>query len=303
MSETHRPGWAKPLDTSLYAPDEEEKAFMKTTTGIQDDEELKTHIIAVQTKAFGYYKYPCIRMFEFMRLKIARLPAYPQFIELGKQRNGAIFLDMGCCFGNDVRKTVIDGWPIQGAIASDLSKDLWNLGHELFHSTPESFPVPFLEGDILSTSFLAPTPILPTSTTPPSVDTLTLNEVTSLSQLHGRLSAIFTGAFFHLFKFDGQAHVARLLAGLLSPLPGSMLFGVHGGRAVKGEWRPAEGTRMNCHSPESWRELWEGVFAEAGARVEVKARLRKEIGGMSMFGTYPENTEHYHVLEWSVTRL
>ena len=53
MSETHRPGWAKPLDASLYAPDEEEKAFMKATTGIQDDEELKAHIIAVQTKAFG----------------------------------------------------------------------------------------------------------------------------------------------------------------------------------------------------------------------------------------------------------
>ena len=63
---------------------------MKTTTGIQDDEELKRHIIAVQTKAFAVrpsgldsswpqgwkltrslnlqlYKYPCIRMFEFMR--------------------------------------------------------------------------------------------------------------------------------------------------------------------------------------------------------------------------------------------
>ena len=39
-----------------YAPDEEEKAFMKATTGIQDDEELKAHIIAVQTKAFGVCK-------------------------------------------------------------------------------------------------------------------------------------------------------------------------------------------------------------------------------------------------------
>ncbi len=53
MSETHRPGWAKPLDPSLYTPDEEEKAFMKATTTIQDDEELKAHIIAVQTSAFG----------------------------------------------------------------------------------------------------------------------------------------------------------------------------------------------------------------------------------------------------------
>ena len=194
---------------------------------------------------------------------------------------------------------------LRQAYLQTTSTDLWNLGHELFRSTPASFPVPFLEGDILDTSFLIPAPILPTSNTPPAadLDALPLNKVTSLSQLHGRLSAIFTGAFFHLFKFDGQAHVARLLASLLSPLPGSMLFGVQGGRAVKGEWRPAEGTRMNCHSPESWRELWEDVFAEAGARVEAKARLRKEIGGISMFGTYPENTEHYHVLEWSVTRV
>ena len=52
MSITHRPRWDLPLDTSLYAPDEEEKAFMKTTTGIQDDEELKAHILGIQTKAF-----------------------------------------------------------------------------------------------------------------------------------------------------------------------------------------------------------------------------------------------------------
>ena len=53
MSVTHRSRWDLPLDPSLYAPDEEEKAFMKTTTGIQDDEELKAHIFAVQRKAFG----------------------------------------------------------------------------------------------------------------------------------------------------------------------------------------------------------------------------------------------------------
>ena len=53
MSVTHRSRWDLPLDPSLYAPDDEEKAFMKTTTGIQDDEELKAHIFAVQKKAFG----------------------------------------------------------------------------------------------------------------------------------------------------------------------------------------------------------------------------------------------------------
>ena len=53
MSATHRPSWDKPLDSSIYFLDEEEKAFMKAATGIQDDEGLKSHIIAVQTKAFA----------------------------------------------------------------------------------------------------------------------------------------------------------------------------------------------------------------------------------------------------------
>ena len=92
MSITHRPRWDLPLDTSLYAPDEEEKAFLKTTTGIQDDEELKAHILGIQTKAFTVrewlsrqcvvsvshrgpqiYKYPCIRQFDFMKY-VQRLP-------------------------------------------------------------------------------------------------------------------------------------------------------------------------------------------------------------------------------------
>src|SRR5882762_5836469 len=31
------------------------------------------------------------------RLKIARLPAFADFMKLGREREGAIFLDIGCC--------------------------------------------------------------------------------------------------------------------------------------------------------------------------------------------------------------
>ena len=43
------------------------------------------------------------------RLKIARLPAYPQFIQLGKEREGALFLDMGCCCGSSRLPAVMGG--------------------------------------------------------------------------------------------------------------------------------------------------------------------------------------------------
>jgi len=43
------------------------------------------------------YPYPCIRGFRFTRLKIARMPLYPRVLELAKDRQDAIFLDIGCC--------------------------------------------------------------------------------------------------------------------------------------------------------------------------------------------------------------
>ena len=176
------------------------------------------------------------------------------------------------------------------------------MGHKLFKTTPETFPVPFIAADVFDDKCLAPSPI-PTS--PPTDPLPPLNELTTLTPLVGRLSAIHTSAFFHLFPEEKQLELARRVAPLLAPAPGSVIFGAHGGLPQKGERdrRNSHGIHMFCHSPQSWKELWEGIFAEAGAKVEVKARLRKEIGGLSMFGTYPENTEHYHVLEWSVTRV
>ena len=181
--------------------------------------------------------------------------------------------------------------------------ELWDLGHELFRSTPATFPARFIEGNILDPAFLAPAPLLPTSPNPLPSPSPALASVTKLSELHGHISAIFLGAFFHLFPFDKQTEVARLLLGLLSPLPGSMIFGVQGGRIEKGLWCPAPGTRMNCHSPDSWPQMWEPLFAEVGTKCEVRASLREAPGGDSMFGTYPDNTERFHVLEWSVTRV
>ncbi|KAI0687619.1 hypothetical protein BC835DRAFT_1448517 [Cytidiella melzeri] len=317
--------WERPLEDKLYTPDPEALAFWKAETGIEDEAELKQHILTIQKEAFSVYAYPCIRVFEFMKLKLARLPAYDQLLRLPQERENAIFLDLGCCceanteslclcchtVGNDTRKLVRDGWPVQNVIASDLQKDFWTLGHKLFRSTPTSFPALFIPGDIFDPSFLSLSP-------PPSPSAglpLTFNPstpLTSLNPLRGHISAIFTGAFFHLFpSYDTQTHIARLLASLLSPLPGSMVIGVQGGLREKGFWTPqgpggTVGYKMACHSPESWREMWEEVFREqgegGGGEVEVRARLREEDGGPTFFGTYPENTVPRWLLEWAVIR-
>ncbi|KAF9061466.1 hypothetical protein BDP27DRAFT_1385368 [Rhodocollybia butyracea] len=251
------------LEEQYYNLDVEEHEFFKRETGIEDEEKLKEHIIAVQTKAYSIYRYPCIRMFEFARLKIARLPAYSDLLKLGRERKHPILLDLGCCFGNDTRKAIQDGYPSESVLATDLHGDFWQLGHEMFRSSQQSFPVPFLEGNILDKSFL--------DTLPP-------------------------------FTKESPPSTPYLLPVLLSPEPGSMIFGVHGSRREKGFWHPTGSERyMFCHSPDSWKDLWEGLFGKGS--VEVKAQLRKEIGGDDLFGTYPGNKDPYHVMEWSVTRL
>ncbi len=62
----------------------------------------------------------CVLVGRVCSLKIARLPAYGKLLKIGKERKGALFLDIGCCLGNDVRKVVVDGFPMNQVFASDL---------------------------------------------------------------------------------------------------------------------------------------------------------------------------------------
>ena len=100
-----------------------------------------------------------------------------------------------------------------------------------------------------------------------------LRSLTSLTPLQGRVSAIFSCAFFHLFGEAKQFQVARQLASLLSPLPGSVIFGAHGTRLVNGMRESSLGEAF-CHCPESWKELWDGnVFEKGTVSVEVDVKL------------------------------
>ncbi|KAI0707592.1 hypothetical protein C8Q76DRAFT_799936 [Earliella scabrosa] len=290
------------LDDGLYVIDEQAAAFMKRTTGIQDEEELKGHILEVQAEAYAIYPYPCIRRFTFTQLTLARLPAYQRLLTLGKEREGAILLDVGCCFGNDLRKAIMDGYPKEGALAFDLRPEFWELGHKLFRSTTETFPVPFIRGDVFNPVHLE---IMPPCSSAPDQPIPRLSSLTSLNPLRGHISVIHASAFFHLFSEEKQFHLAQALAGLLSPRPGSMIIGSHGGRPHKGlrtevNLHNSHGATMFCHSPDSWVELWDGQVFEKGTvkvDVDLKEDDRKDLSHLGY------SDIKFYVLVWSVTRL
>ncbi|EJU05123.1 hypothetical protein DACRYDRAFT_20662 [Dacryopinax primogenitus] len=273
---------AFPLNKDILNLTDTELAFFKHTTGIQNETELKEHICHVQEEAYKVFPYPCIRNFNFTKLKISRLPPYPQMMELVRNRPDAIYLDIGCCFGNDARKAVVDGYPMQNIICSDLRPQYWDLGFELFRDK-DTFHVPFIAGDAFDPDFLSPTLVEKSGPDP------ALKEVKTLTELQGNISVIHASSFFHLFDEEHQERLAYLTASLLLKKPGTMIFGSHGGLTVPGirNERGAYG-----HSPESWTQLWETVLGKGNC--EVKAELRA-------WKTDTEPDRAHEVLTWCVT--
>lgn len=181
-----------------------------------------------------------------------------------------------------------------------MLQDFWKLGHALFKSTPETFAVPFIAGDVFSSELIAPRDPFTSRESPPSPHP-PLNTLTSLTPLQGHITFIHVSAFFHLFDKDTQVKAAKALAPLLSPEPGSIIFGSHASQPESGD-RPipnSRGQQVYRFSPGDWSELWNGGIFEKGT-VEVQASLHEiERRDMSVWG---KNAKHY-LLAWSVKRL
>jgi hypothetical protein len=179
----------------------------------------------------------------------------------------------------------------------EFEEDFWQCGHDLFKTTPASFPAAFVAGDVFDDLMIAPRALFFEK---PDTPRPALNTLASLTPLQGHISAIHASSFFHLFDEARQEVLARRVATLLSPEPGSVIFGLHGGLPEKGfraEIASRPGRRMFCHSPDSWRKLWDGqVFSKGTAQVEATLKEYNRPGSWL-------DTGASYLLIWSVTRI
>ena len=168
----------------------------------------------------------------------------------------------------------------------------------------------FLESDEINSVLADPVP--------------SLRDLSSLTPLQGKVSAIHTSAFFHLFPEDQQLALAHRFASLLSPQKGSIIFGQHGSRPEKGfrteasskvrvaaaqaAGAPVTDYAMFCHSPESWKEMWEkDVFGGNGGASEKKIKVEAELVEVQrkdlLDHTLASENTKFYVMNWSITRL
>ena len=185
------------------------------------------------------------------------------------------------------------------------SLDFWEYGHQLFKSTPETFPVTFIPGDVFDPAFISQRgPFLSVADVKETV-TPPLNTLSSLIPLQGKISAIHMSAFFHLFPEDRQLQLAKIASSLLSPEKGSVIFGQHVARPAKGLGDERSQFKRFCHSPESWMQMWvEDVFGrkdkDGNDRVKVETEL---ISAVAENVADSSEDEKFWYLKWSVTRL
>ena len=195
------------------------------------------------------FPYPCVGNWGFLRLNIADSPIYAEVVE--RIKKGELYLDIGCCMGQDVRKLVSDGAPAENTFASDLKKEFWDIGYNLFLDK-ETLKTRFIQADIFDAD-------------------------SDLKQLDGKLSIVLAHSFFHLWDWDEQVKAAKRVIQLLKSEPGVMIFGRQGAMVAAGSFAFAEKEqRVYWHNVESWKKLWKHVSDETDTELEVEASLGEE---------------------------
>ena len=193
---------------------------------------------------------------------------------MSRLRRGQSLLDLGCCFGQDLRKAAFDAGTSANLHGADLESHFLDLGYELFRDR-DSFDAKLRPGNVFDESFLA--------------------------DWYGTMDMIYLGSFLHLFSRMQQQQIVAKLVLLLRPGPGALVFGRNLGAEKGGEYRmEALGWDLYRHSDETIKELWD---KEADGRWEIQSSLsRYESAGWDNDRRSWQGDETKQMM-FSVTRL
>ena len=183
------------------------------------------------------------------------LPYYQDIIT--RLKTGDSILDIGCCFGQDLRYMAADGAPTQNMFASDIIPVFWDIGYDLYRDAV-SMKARFLEADIL--------------------DLASLHQ-----QLETKMDILLVNQVFHLFSWDTQVRAGKNMVALSRP--GTWIVGFHIGSTTPGARRvrtvtggvagAAGGTTKYYHCPDTWQAMWQYIGKETNTKWVVESSLHE----------------------------
>lgn len=194
-------------------------------------------------------QYPCFGMLSFVDFDLSRSPVYEEIIS--RLKMSSIMLDLGCGFGQDIRRLVYDGAPAENIFGLDKEEEFIELGFDLFRDRAT------LKSTFLVDDFLKPS--------------------AKLVQLAGHIHIINSGYFLHLWDWNGQVRVAKCMIDLLSLQEDDLITGVQFGRDDAGLWGvPTLDYSIFLHSPASFAQMWKQIGEETSTRWLVWSKTDRE---------------------------
>ncbi|KAJ9639269.1 hypothetical protein H2204_003880 [Knufia peltigerae] len=237
-------------EADLKAVPSDMSELLASYSGIPPAEQ-KDHILRVRDRAYATHPYPCLGRWRFLELDLSSHPLYKTdvlgpLVPSDKNKSTTdswLFLDLGCCLGQDVRKLIHDGADRERVRGADLKPEFIEMGYELFND-PDTLP--------RQKHFVSPADVFDQS---PSAN---------LAVCDGKVGILHASAVFHLFDLPGQKRMARRCLKLLDQRRGRVLLcGAQVGNVDPGEAPrvTTKGTRYR-HDGDSWRRMWEEVVRE-----------------------------------------
>lgn len=236
-------------------------------SGVPKDQQLE-HILKVRNQAYNVHPYPCLGTFRFIELELSTHPLYHEHVLSQLRKPTAansndsqpLFLDLGTCLGQDIRKLVFDGADPSRIYGSDIVPEFISAGYDLFKD----------EDRLPRNHFICPGDIFDKS------------DDNNLSVLDGRVDILHATAVFHLFSYEQQAAVAERCTRLLSKTSGSrsLVLGAQVGNVKAKESVRRDDAKRFRHNEDSWRKLWEDVcakeeFRDVVKKIQVEAVLKE----------------------------
>lgn len=202
-------------------------------------------------KIWDVFPWPCVGQFRFLDLSLSRHQRYPAILAAVKR--GARFLDVGCCFAQDIRKMVHDGASGENLWGLDKQEEFIALAHDFFRDETR-LSSRFIVGDLLDCK----------------------NE--ELLAAQGTFGIVQLGMILHTWDRQGQLDACRRIIELLSSEPGSLIIGQSVGH-LDGIDSPGRGGKyIFKHNAETFRQMWNELGRETGTSWHVDASLDEGLG-------------------------
>ena len=179
----------------------------------------------------------------FLIPSITTCPEYPEIFRIAHDKATKI-LDMGHCYGQNLRLLASNQVPTDKMYATDVNNELWELGFELFKDT-EKMHATFIHADIFDRD-------------------------SGLGRWDRCMDIVLACQFLYLFDWEGQMVAMKRIVRLSRP--GCLVVGYQRGQVQAQECERPWGT-MHLHDMESFRSIWEQVGKETGTRWTLNASM------------------------------